>query len=82
MLFLVSIGTFSQSLPADKIIGTWINESSDVGLRFDIFQLEGTYFGKLVWASTMVEADGKTAKKDGKIRTKRYVADPDKISST
>jgi len=65
-LLFVSIGTFSQSLPADKIIVTWISEGSDVGLKFDIFQLDGTYFGKLVWASTMFEADGKTAKKDGK----------------
>ncbi|GAB3962920.1 DUF2147 domain-containing protein [Spirosoma harenae] len=65
-LLLVSVGAFSQSLPADKLIGVWGSEGSDVGLTFEIFQSEGNYFGKLLWASTMFEADGKTAKKDTK----------------
>jgi hypothetical protein len=63
-LLLISVSAFSQSLPADKLIGTWISYGSDVGLKFDIFQSEGAYFGKLVGASTMFEVDGKTAKKD------------------
>lgn len=63
-LLLVSAGAFAQNAPADNIIGTWISYGSDVGLQFDIFKLEGNYFGKLAWASTMFEADGKMAKKD------------------
>lgn len=65
MLFM-TIASYAQTLAADKIIGTWLSMDSDVQLRFEIFQSDGKYHGKLLWASNMFEADGKTPKKDGK----------------
>jgi len=63
ILLLISVASFAQQ-PADKIIGKWESMDGDVKLRFDIFKQDGQYFGKLLWASNMFEADGKTAKKD------------------
>ena|SRR6218665_1195133 len=63
LLFLSAVMS-AQHLPADNIIGTWENVGSDVGLKFEIFRSGDKYFGKLIWASTMYEADGKTPKKD------------------
>lgn len=65
IMLLVSIVTFAQQ-PADKIIGTWQSVDGDVGLKFEIFKKDGKYFGKLLWASTIFEADGKTYKNDFK----------------
>ncbi len=64
MILLNSLGAFSQSLPEDKIIGIWESVDSEVGLKFEIFKSGDRYSGKLLWASTMYEADGKTPKKD------------------
>lgn len=63
LLLLISMASFAQQ-PADKIIGKWESIDGDVKLRFDIFKQNGKYFGKLLWASNMFEADGKTSKKD------------------
>ncbi|PZR32719.1 MAG: DUF2147 domain-containing protein [Azospira oryzae] len=62
----ISLASFAQPQPADKIIGVWQSTDSDVGLRFEIFKQGDKYFGKLQWASTMYEADGKTPKADSK----------------
>lgn len=64
ILTLVSVTVFAQQLSADKIIGTWESVDSDIGLKFEIFKSDGKYFGKLLWASNMFEADGKTSEKD------------------
>lgn len=64
ILTLASVTVFAQQLSADKIIGTWESVDSDIGLKFEIFKSDGKYFGKLLWASNMFEADGKTSKKD------------------
>lgn len=63
LMLLISMASFAQQ-PADKIIGKWESIDGDVKLRFDIFKQNGKYFGKLLWASNMFEADGKTSKKD------------------
>lgn len=63
LMSLVAIASFAQQ-PADKIIGQWESVDGDVKLKFDIFKQDGKYFGKLLWASNMYEADGKTPKKD------------------
>lgn len=64
---LASVAAFAQQLPADKIIGVWESTAKEeVGLRFEIFKSNGEYFGKLLWASNMFEADGKTPKKDAR----------------
>lgn len=66
ILFFVTFVSSAQHLPADKITGIWLSEDSDVKLKFEIYKSAGKYFGKLLWASTMFEADGKTPKKDPK----------------
>lgn len=63
LFLLLSVENFAQQ-PADKIIGQWESVDVDVKLKFDIFKQDGKYFGKLLWASNMFEADGKTPKKD------------------
>lgn len=63
LMLLISITAFAQQ-PADKIIGKWESIHGEVKLRFDIFKQDGKYFGKLLWASNMFEADGQTPKKD------------------
>ncbi len=60
---LASMVTFAQQ-PADKIIGNWESIDGEVKLKFQIFKQEKKYFGRLLWASNMFEADGKTPKKD------------------
>lgn len=63
ILHLLSIISFTQSLPADKIQGIWESVDSEVKLKFEIYKSGDSYFGKLLYASTMYEADGKTPKK-------------------
>jgi len=66
VLFFITLASSAQHLPADKITGIWLSDDSDVKLKFEIYKSAGKYFGKLLWASTMFEADGKTPKKDPK----------------
>lgn len=65
-MLLLSTYSYGQKLAADKIIGVWESVDGEVKLKFDIFKQNGKYFGKLLWASNMFEADGKTPKKDSK----------------
>lgn len=64
VLFLASV-SFAQ-LHTDKIIGVWESEASDPKLKFEFFKSGSQYFGKLLFASSMFEEDGKTIKKDFK----------------
>lgn len=64
LMMVVSQAAFAQSLPADKITGIWLSTDSEIGLKFEIFKSDGKYYGKLLWASNMYEADGTTPKKD------------------
>lgn len=64
MLFL-SILSFAQ-IAADKITGVWESLDSDPKLKFEFYKSGEKYFGKLLYASNMFEADGKTPKKDDK----------------
>lgn len=65
MLPLLSEATFAQQ-PAHKIQGIWESMDGEVKLRFEIFEKDKKYFGKLLWASNIYEADGVTVKKDDK----------------
>lgn len=65
LMLLISIVGFAQQ-PADGIIGIWQSDGTEVGLKFEIYKSGDKYFGKLLWASNMFEADGKTPKKDFK----------------
>jgi uncharacterized protein (DUF2147 family) len=52
----------AQSNNADMILGTWLTDTKDS--KIEIYKSGDHYFGKLIWANEMFEADGKTSKKD------------------
>lgn len=56
------MGLFSraQSVKADAILGSWLNEEKDG--RIEIYRSQNKYFGKLVWVNR-TEPDG-SPKKD------------------
>lgn len=58
-------------LAQDKILGNWLSEEKDG--RIEIYKTGDKYFGKLVWGKDLVEADGKTPRKD---RTDTKNGDP------
>jgi uncharacterized protein (DUF2147 family) len=58
-------------LAQDKILGNWLSEEKDG--RIEIYKTGDKYFGKLVWGKDLVEADGKTPRKD---RTDTKNSDP------
>ncbi|WP_343692696.1 DUF2147 domain-containing protein [Chitinophaga sp.] len=49
-------------LAQDKILGNWLSEEKDG--RIEIYKTGDKYFGKLVWGRDLMEADGKTPRKD------------------
>lgn len=49
-------------LAQDKILGNWLSEEKDG--RIEIYKTGDKYSGKLVWGKDLVEADGKTPRKD------------------
>ena len=48
----------------DLVKGIWVSGSKDA--KVEIYKAGEKYFGKIVWAQNMYEADGKTLKKDSK----------------
>lgn len=54
----------AQVATTGQITGTWEEDSG--GLKLEMFDAGGSYAGRLVYAATLVEADGKTFKKDTK----------------
>jgi len=48
----------------DLVKGIWVSDSKDA--KVEIYKAGEKYFGKIVWAQNMYEADGKTLKKDSK----------------
>lgn len=61
-MLLLSLASFGQKLPADRIIGVW--QCDDY--KIEVFRAGTTYSAKLLWSKEMFEADGKTSKKDVK----------------
>lgn len=64
---IVSLLAFVLSASAqitnpDKVIGKWQSEAKDV--KIEIFKTDNKFYGKMFWANTMFEADGRTSKKD------------------
>ena len=55
-----TVAAWSQQ--GDQILGQWLSEDK-IG-RIEVYKQHDKYFGKLVWASKMYEADGKTSHKD------------------
>ncbi len=66
LLAALPFASSGQTMAADRIIGTWLRVGGHVELKFEIFRKGDAYFGKLLYASTMYEADGTTPKKDFK----------------
>ncbi len=66
ILLLIAHAADARSTEADKINGIWLSEGGEVQLKFEIFRSNDKYYGKLLYASTMYEADGTTPKKDFK----------------
>ncbi|MCQ1836694.1 DUF2147 domain-containing protein [Neorhizobium galegae] len=54
--------TFAQAPSPDRIIGVW--ESDDGDFKFEMFDAGETYAARVIYAKPLVEADGKTFKKD------------------
>lgn len=77
VLLLLATVSFAQQVPADKIIGVWESVDSGTKLKFEFFPSGNSYFGKLLFASSMVEADGKAIKKDLIILIRVYKAGRD-----
>jgi uncharacterized protein (DUF2147 family) len=61
-MLLLSMASFAQKLPTDRIIGVW--QCDDY--RIEVFKAGTTYPARLLWSKEMFEADGKTSKKDVK----------------
>lgn len=66
VLAAVLFTSFSALFAQDEnlVKGTWINSDKDV--KVEIYKSGDKYFGKIVWASNLYEADGKTLRKDTK----------------
>lgn len=63
VLFLFMTGLFmavtpvkAQSVKTDDILGFWLNEEKDA--RIEITNINGKYFGKVVWLKEPNETDG------------------------
>ena len=57
---IFGLAAFSQQ--ADQVLGQWLSEDRDG--KIEVYKTGDKYFGKLIWASKMYEADGKTPRKD------------------
>lgn len=74
-LFVVITSLMAQN-NQDAIIGIWETQTKDA--KMEIFKNGDTYYGKLLWGNKIVEADGKTSKKDSnnpdvKLRTRNII---------
>jgi uncharacterized protein (DUF2147 family) len=52
----------AQDLQPDAILGTWSNEDGTLVIEF--YDAGGTYSARFVYGALLVEADGRTLKKD------------------
>lgn len=59
---MFALASYSQQ--ADQVLGQWLSEDKDG--KIEVYKTGDKYFGKLIWASKMYEADGKTSRKDEK----------------
>ncbi|HVK48252.1 MAG TPA: DUF2147 domain-containing protein [Pseudobacter sp.] len=59
---MLALASYSQQ--ADQVLGQWLSEDKDG--KIEVYKTGDKYFGKLIWASKMYEADGKTSRKDEK----------------
>lgn len=52
----------AQASTPSEVVGVW--ETEDGNLKFEIFDAGGNYAGRMIYGARLVEADGKTFKKD------------------
>lgn len=64
VLLFVAISNLIAQNNQNAIIGIWETEAKDA--KMEVFKNGDFYYGKLLWGNKVVEADGKTSKKDAK----------------
>jgi uncharacterized protein (DUF2147 family) len=52
----------AQAAAPSEIVGVW--ETEDGNLKFEMFDAGGTYAARMIYGALLVEADGKTFKRD------------------
>ncbi|CAG4997806.1 hypothetical protein DYBT9275_01855 [Dyadobacter sp. CECT 9275] len=67
IVFLLAISFFSfvsetQHSGADAIVGVWLSEEKDG--KIEVYRTGNKYNGKIIWGKELMEADGKTSRKD------------------
>jgi uncharacterized protein (DUF2147 family) len=62
ILLLAALSSLMAQTKEEAIIGTWETDAKDA--RMEVFKKGNYYYGKLLWGDKIVEADGKTSKKD------------------
>ncbi|WP_129713829.1 DUF2147 domain-containing protein [Pedobacter sp. SYP-B3415] len=62
VLMVLSASAFAQKFPTDQIVGIW--QCPDYKIEF--FKTGAKYSAKLLWSKDMLEADGRTSKKDSR----------------
>lgn len=55
---------FRPTANGDEVNGVWL--TADKKGKIEIYRSGTKYFGKLIWGTDLLEADGKTSKKDTK----------------
>jgi uncharacterized protein (DUF2147 family) len=59
----LSVGdAFAQASSPSEIVGVW--EAENGNLKFEMFDAGGSYAARMIYGNRLVEADGKTFKKD------------------
>jgi len=59
----VSAGNvLAQAMSPEQIVGVW--EAEDGILKIEVFDAGGTYSGRMIYGKLLVEADGRTFRKD------------------
>lgn len=56
------IAAFAQASSPDEILGVW--EAENGNIKLEMFDAGGSYSARMIYGKLLVEADGKTFKKD------------------
>jgi uncharacterized protein (DUF2147 family) len=59
-MFLPFISAVANAQKTDDVVGTWMNEAKNG--KIEIYRSGDTYFGKLIWATNLVDANGVSRK--------------------
>lgn len=62
MMSVPAGSAFAQATSPGQIVGVW--ETDDHKVKFEMFDAGGSYSARAIYGAQMVEADGKTFKKD------------------